>query len=295
MPVVRPKHERKICDAVTRILEQRTCKTRANTRVPERDRIGPPVEYRFELGDQHYALEHTLVEPFEDEMQIGAHFHDFIQPIQVEIGQTLPRPGTYYAVFPLNPSAGMKPNDRAEARRVVIEWLKGKALELYGRKSQMGPDDRYGEDLHLCERPPGLNFEIAVSRSLFRDIPPNAGGRLFISRFAPQNHEGLRKERIKRSLDDKCPKLLRCKTEGASTVLILENRDISLTNHALVGTALEESAARRHDIPDEIFYVDTTIEERWTVWLLYRNGVALPDDDNQVRYREFEPSLLTEI
>jgi hypothetical protein len=82
MSIVHPERERKICDAVARVLEQRTCEARANMRAPERDRVGPPVEYHFDLGGQHYALEHTMVEPFEDEMQTGTHFIDFIRPIQ---------------------------------------------------------------------------------------------------------------------------------------------------------------------------------------------------------------------
>jgi hypothetical protein len=295
MPVARPKYERKICDAVTRVLEQRTCKTRASTRVPERDRVGPPVEYRFDLGNQHYALEHTMVEPFENEMQTGTHFVDFIRPIQDEIGQTLPRPGTYSAVFPLNPSAGMKPKERAQAQRLSIGWIRAKAQILYDRKPEMGVHDRYGEDFRIREKPPGLAFEIALSRSLFREIPPKGDGRLFISRFAPQNYEGLRKDRIKRALDDKCPKLDECKAEGATTVLILENRDISLTNHGLVANVIEELAASRDDLPDEIFYVDTLIEDRWTVWSLYRNGAIWPDEETPVRYHVFKPSLLSEV
>lgn len=295
MSSLRPKHERKICDAVTRVLEQRTCETRSNARVPERDRIGPPVEYRFDLGAQHYALEHTMVEPFEDEMRTGTHFVDFIRPIQDEIGQTLPRPGTYSAVFPLNPSAGMKPKERAKAQHLAIEWIREKAEELYDRKPEMGVHDRYGEDFRIREKPPGLAFEIALSRSLFRDIPPGGDGRLFISRFAPQNCEGLRKDRIKRSLDDKCPKLGKCKAEDANTVLILENGDISLTNHGLVANAIEELGASRDDMPDEIFYVDTIIEDQWTVWSLHRNGAIWPDEETPVRYHVFKPSLLTEI
>ena len=295
MPVVRPKHERKICDAVTRILEQRTCKTRVNTRVPERDRIGPPVEYRFELGDQHYALEHTIVEPFEDEMQAGTHFFDFIEPIQDEIGQTLPRPGIYFAVLPLSPTAGMKPKERLKAQRVVVEWIREKSAELYDRMPEMEPQDRYGDEFWVREKPPGLGFEITLSRTMLRDVPPKIDGKLYFKRLAPQNGESLRKARLERSLDDKCPKLAACRAEGARTVLILENGDISLTNHARVATALDELTVSRDDIPDEIFYVDTTLDNTWTVWALYRNGVVLPDEYYEMRYHVFETSLLTQV
>ena len=123
----------------------------------------------------------------------------------------------------------MKPKDRAKAQRAAIEWIREKARELYDRKPEMEPQDQFGEDFFVREKPPGLRFEMVLRRSLFREIPPKANGRLGFSRFAPANYEALRKERIKRSLDDKCPKLGACKAEGARTVLILENRDIFLT------------------------------------------------------------------
>ena len=228
-------------------------------------------------------------------MLISTHFSDFIRPILDEIGQTLPRPGTYYAVFPLNPSAGMKPKERAQAQLLTIDWIRRKAAELYNRKPEILVQDRYGDDFHIQEKPPSVAFEIALRRSLFRDIPAEVDGKLIVSRLAPQNHECLRKDRIKRSLDDKCPKLGECKAEGAITVLILENVDMSLTNHARVANVLEELAASRIDLPDEIFYVETIIEDRWIVWSLYRNGAIQPDEETSVRYREFEPSSLAEI
>jgi hypothetical protein len=62
-----------------------------------------------------------------------------------------------------------------------------------------------------------------------------------------------------------------------------------------VGNAIEELVANRDDIPDEIFYVDTVIEDWWTARSLYRNGVIWPDEDNPLRYHSFTPSSLTEI
>ena len=74
-------NERKACDAVARSLEDRAGAARSNARSPEDDKIGPPVEYVFELGSDAYALEHTVVEAFEGQIQTGVDFSAFIAPI----------------------------------------------------------------------------------------------------------------------------------------------------------------------------------------------------------------------
>jgi hypothetical protein len=99
---------------------------------------------------------------------------------------------------------------------------------------------------------------------------------------------------VQRALEKKCPKLRRCKDEGATSVLILENNDISLTNHMVVGAAVQTLVANREDEPDEIFLVDTCQDE-WTIWSLYRGGLFWPDEETARRYREISPKGLAEV
>ena len=42
-------------------------------------------------------------------------------------------------------------------------------------------------------------------------------------------------------------------------MLLLENRDLSLSNHVVILEAAEEALKGRRDAPDEIWLVDTTI------------------------------------
>jgi len=58
------------------------------------------------------------------------------------------------------------------------------------------------------------------------------------------------------------PKLTACRAEGDVTVLILEYRDIALTNQVLVAQALEAELEGR-DYPDHIFIADTTDDDTW--------------------------------
>jgi hypothetical protein len=107
----------KACDAVVRLLEDRTGETRADISHPEKDRTGPPVELRFRLGTQSYAIEHTQIEAFARQIHTGEEFGQLIRPIIDELSGTLPRPGVYHLYFPTNARVGARAN---ELRRIQI-------------------------------------------------------------------------------------------------------------------------------------------------------------------------------
>lgn len=50
---------------------------------------------------------------------------------------------------------------------------------------------------------------------------------------------------------------------------------------------VEEALNGRHDQPDEIWLVDTTIKAEWTVWCLMQDGLSFPDEETSFRYRDF--------
>ena len=64
-----PNNEGKACDAVVKSMERRTRKIRSEIRHPERDRVGPPVELCLKLSEQECAIEHTIIEPFENNIK----------------------------------------------------------------------------------------------------------------------------------------------------------------------------------------------------------------------------------
>jgi hypothetical protein len=291
---VAEKNERKVCDAVARVLEERTGIKRSGARTPEKDGQGAPVEYRFDLGQKNYALEHTIVEAFDRQIHSGVDFNALVTPIIDAIGDTLPKPGVYYVTFPLNASDQIRRKDFPALQAAVGTWMRSAAVRLYARQMQMADGDPYGKDFALREIPSGVPFELHMTRSLFRDIPPSANGRLFLSRFAPKDRENLRITRIRRALNTKCPKLSQCKEEGARTVLILENNDIALTNHIIIGDSVRVLLKERDDVPDEIFLVDTCVDD-WAVWSLYRDGIFWPDEATDTRYREVNPRMLDTV
>src|SRR3546814_20028712 len=76
----------------------------------------------------------------------------------------------------------------------------------------------------------------------------------------------LRLERVHIALDRKLGKLADCRAEGDETVLVLEFSDIVLTNHILIGEALEVALDGRDDIPDLLLIADTTLSPRWNLF-----------------------------
>ena len=101
-----------------------------------------------------------------------------------------------------------------------------------------------------------------------------------------------------RALGKKLPKLRRCKSEGARTVLVLESDDIALTEPNLVVDALaglQGEFTGELPFPDEIYFVDTASSEGpWWVWLMKYDGKRWHLED-WTKPTEFRVDELTDL
>jgi hypothetical protein len=287
------KNEHRVCDAVARILEARVGTQRGNARCPEKDRIGPPVDYRFDLKGVPYAFEHTIVEAFPEQIRTGVDFDRFVSPIVDALDGSMPKPGVYYLNFSIDPSSGFKRKALPKLQQDVIYSVQQTAAALHAqapvrRDRHHAPHgDNGSRELKI------QGVMVALRREVHWQNRERHDGRLFVTRIAPEDYSTQRQVRLEDALKDKCPKLSDCKKEGAVSVLILENQDISLTNHVVVGEVLERLlAVERPDVPDEIFFVDTCISCQWTAWSVFRDKMFWPDEESSNRYSEFEPSEL---
>jgi hypothetical protein len=113
---------------------------------------------------------------------------------------------------------------------------------------------------------------------------------LIAQRFSPEELEARRLERLQEALDRKSPKLQRCKNEGARTVLILEDSDMSLSNYALIGDALAGLLAERRDVSDEIYLVETP-DTCWVVRLIKCDAKISRGEE----WTEFDSAQLNDI
>jgi hypothetical protein len=112
--------------------------------------------------------------------------------------------------------------------------------------------------------------------------------------FVSGDLEQARTARLQKACEAKFPKLAKWKRDaGARTVLVLEENDISLTNHQRVADALGPAEATMADTPDEIFLVSTHIANTWWVTCLRRAGKSYYDDGE--RFHEVDPATLNRL
>ncbi len=138
-------------------------------------------------------------------------------------------------------------------------------------------------------------IDLHLHREAGWSLPEAAYGRVFCGRFAPPNYQALRIERMRAALAKKLSNLKSWKDIEARSVLVLENRDLSLSNHVVILEAAGEALRGPDDAPDEIWLVETTIETEWTVWCLMRDGVSFPGEETPFRYQDFKPGDLTDV
>lgn len=267
------KNETGLCEAVIRLLEEDTGLSRHNLRFPELDRIGPPVECRFGLGDKRYAIEHTLIEPFADHIRTGAEFNELIHPVEAALNGTMPSPGIYTLFFPVYPTAGRHRRTHAALREKIISWTieAGAALHAAAPSREDRLQSPYGYEGECTTEIEGLSLRL--SRRVHWSESGSHDGRLFVSRTVGDDLETLRLERVRTALDRKLGKLMDCRAEGDKVILILEFSDIVLTNHILIGEALEIALAGRCDIPDLLLIADTTLPQRWNLFPAVIDGL----------------------
>ncbi|MCC6468356.1 MAG: hypothetical protein IT563_08540 [Alphaproteobacteria bacterium] len=290
-------NERKVCDAVARVLEARSGQPRTNASRPEACGAIPPIDYEFRLGNLVYSIEHTNIEAFEGQIRSGVDFSMLVEPIIAALNGNMPKPGKYYLTFPIDTRANVLPGELASIQDSIVAWVKEQAVMLHA-EAPMRLDRTASPRGYRGVRkatPVGSPFEITLTRELHWATPAAADGKLVVARWAPQDIEGLRRIRLCRAFDKKLPYLTKCKEAGSYSVLILETNDIALTNHGLVADAIEAAISRYTQHPDEIFLVDTTIETEWTVWSIRRGGVLFPDENQPRRFFEFAPRQLRDV
>src|SRR5271165_1656387 len=190
-------NEGRCCDAVLRILEaahgaQRHLRSRDT---PE----SRGIEASCDIGDQHYALEHTLIEPFlnsqRDDIAFGRVFN---AAFEADMADTL-KPNLAYTIT-VNVYAFREYSGKqlAAARADLLAWARATAIKL-----PEPPPGQGGTETRIHAGPP----EVPVSVTLACHHSKTLGGRLLPGRFAPEDLESLRHMRLLKALEDKGPKL----------------------------------------------------------------------------------------
>ncbi|HEY3920057.1 MAG TPA: hypothetical protein VGL83_19865 [Stellaceae bacterium] len=261
-------HEKQICEAIVRYLEAREGERRADVASPEDDHHPNAVELVWRLGQKLFALEHTGIEPFEGHMQLEAEAERHFGPISARLANALP-PDVFELQVPAKAMAGCNRVEIARIQEAIVAWVKQVGPTL---KVHRYADYRGGHFKRVS--PAGVPFELSLYR--FETLP-SIGGRFRIKHVFTGDPEHARAERLRRACDKKFPKLAAWKRDsGARTILVLEDNDIQLTNHAAVADAYVPLARGRSDRPDETYIVSTCVNP-WDAWPLLVDGVSLHD------------------
>ncbi|NEJ21026.1 hypothetical protein GR247_12710 [Rhizobium leguminosarum] len=271
------KNEERICEAIIRLFERKVGQKRADPIRPEKDHSGPPVEVRVMIGDRRYAIEHTLVEPFENFIQIGNRFSKFVREILDALKGTMPGPGIYQLSFPIDPTAEHKGAALAALRQPIIDWVRAAAEEMFQECPER--EDRnwrpHGykgmREIHIG----GLH--LILVRNMHWSMRTKHDGFFDIARRTDGDLEPARQARIRTALTKKLPKLLTCGGEGDVTILVLEFSDIALTHHVFIAQALEHLIAQGVTMPDQVFIADTTQSRPWDFYQPIADGAFVID------------------
>ena len=241
-----PKNEGKACDAVVKTMESRTRKVRSDIRFPERDRVGPPVELRMKLGEQEYAIEHTIIEPFENNIKAELTVTEIRQYLIQDLTGKMPGPMYYVLQVPKDVCLPKKVK-RVGALKILAEWVLSSAQIMYERNTVLSlPIDSHGipispycfPDDSVKDELSGINCTVELLRWRNGTEIGRKPGFVQTVLDYPKDLESFRTERIRRAFSDKIPKLAKCGAEGTRTVLVLESQDAAHTRFDLIGTQL---------------------------------------------------------
>ena len=276
--MVVPNNEGKVCDAVVRVLEKWTGETRADVRHPDKDGIDPPVDLRLKLGAEEYAIEHTRIESFQNQIGTVVVANRIIRHIKENIPDPFPSPAYYELQFPIDVSLPKGKVRRDRSLNGLVEWVRASERTLRGRNADRIVPARnpYFANDSIRGAPKGFECEFELLHWPFARLIGERSGTLSFRFIPPDDLEGPRTDRLRRAFSDKCPKLQACKTEGARTVLVLESSDSALVHFEFRGVLLPSLLAGCADAPDEIFLVETRAD-RWRVWLVKRDDGHWPD------------------
>jgi len=255
--IERADHEKMVCLAVLEAMEAREgAKFDDLSWADEVERNREAVDLMFRSSTTRYALEHTRIESFEDQIE---HFHQtraWVGALRSRLEGSLPRPGHFVISFEPGVAAGHKP--RTKTIEALAEWVRSRAPSLELGSPQTAPHH------WLRERPEGLPFEITLTRW------PRMDGELHFSDFVPDDLEGRRRYRIRSALESKLPKLSAATLEGATSILVLESDDIALASAWSISYAFAAEMERLQDaVPDSVWLVEAD-SEPWQLWELKR-------------------------
>jgi hypothetical protein len=204
------------------------------------------IEALCEVGGQRYAIEHTLIEPFPnnqyDDIQLGRVFN---LAFEEELADLVQQEYAYTITVDVYAFAGFGVKQLTAVRAALLAWVRANMHRL--PEPPPGP-----QEVRIQAVPPDVPVRVVLGK--YRTKLP--GGKVRAGRYAPLDLDARRRERLLQALVDKGPKLHAAANGDAKTLLIVENRDLAITNEHLVGDTINELSIQVPYPPGEVYMVD---------------------------------------
>jgi hypothetical protein len=287
-------NEGKAIDAVLRRIEARDNALRLDDGRSPDDLQDPDhtrrVDYVCTVGKQLYAFEHTGIEPFENQIKLDEDNKKLFGPVIERFDNRSSDAEYWEFCHPEEASAGLSGAKIEKIQAALIGWIESNVLTLpLVRYADPYPYSAYRETVA------DVPFRFSVYRWSTQDFKNSPlAGRISRRPVVNGDVEKARRTRLERTCGAKFGKLAKWKHhEGARTILVLEENDLSLTNHQAVAEAMAIAESGWADGPDEIFLVGTSLPNPWWVTSLRRTGKTYYDDGE--RFHELDPANLVRL
>lgn len=262
-------HHKEVYEVVIHLMERRKNKSLAIVGSPDEiERTKKAVDLHVRENNTDYYIEHTLIESFLGQISDGSRIMRLLAPLEKSLIGELP-PGHFTLIVASGATADVTHVDKNadKIQAAFKRWILDKSVAL---SNEALIKKRY---MQYREMPPNVPFEVVLS------CDPELDNSFYIARFAPDEIEKKRRERIEIALNNKCPKLKAAKTQHDSrSVLIFESNDIALANQFLIASAFSDEIRKRtDDIPDEVYLVETDIPGQWSIWVLKESENYFPE------------------
>lgn len=181
----------------------------------EQNRSSPDVDYILISKDgrsHRIAVEHTLVESFEDQLAYANQSYDVVEQINVQCKGQLPTDRYYFLVVPQPLIGTLKIKERNRFIKEMSSWIPNISQTLTQGRSA----SQVYNDSTVSLRCEGSH--------------PEMNGNVHRIQRQPMGAEKLKRERFRRAINEKLPKLCRYKLKGVTTALLLEDINLSFLN-----------------------------------------------------------------
>lgn len=268
MAKTEPKNERVLCDAVANFLAKR--RAEAISKVEPVDAVvrnRPAVEFIYHTDTAKFAIEHTRIESFPNQIGEGKRFVQIVEPLEAELAGKLP--GVFFLTIGVG-AARVPAAEQESVRAALTRWILDSAARLE-------PEEKTWPrgNCALTATPPGVPFQATLTRDCDYD------SRLFAFQGLVGDLQQLRRQAIARSLAKKCPKLEQASADGCISVLILELDDPWLGDQVVASDATVAELAARSDQPAIVVWARTSTRP-WKGALIKDDGDMYPDVDSRL-------------